>query len=89
MDSISLLPGTMQMPDTHYCDVPLICTGYTTLLLFSPYFFSYSISPSSSLDISSSHRWLDLSSYIDSPLTASLFALPLPRFEIYVVSMGI
>jgi hypothetical protein len=44
---------------------------------------------SSSLGLLSTPLWLDLSNYIDSPLTTSLLAVPLPSFEIFVVSMDI
>jgi hypothetical protein len=85
-DLAYLLLYTAQIMDTHSYDDLLSCIMYTKHLLFSPYLYSDSTEMLSSSDLVSALPQLDLSAYIDFPLTVRLLAGPQPDFGTFFVS---
>jgi hypothetical protein len=85
-DLAYLLLCTAQIMDTHSYDDLLYCIVYTRHLIFYPYPYSDSTGMLSSSDLVASLPQLDLSSYIDFPLTIRLIARPQPDFGTFVVS---
>jgi hypothetical protein len=80
-----LILYTSQIMDGHSYDDLISFIMYTIHLLFSPYLYSDLTEISSSSNLVSTLPQLDLSTYIDFPLTVRILAGPQPDFVNFVV----